>query len=58
MILEKGQKPLDIVAELEKLKVDALEYQIRRQGEYIKIEIKDTKAIKRLKELGFSEIQS
>ena len=58
MILEKGEKPLDIVAELDKLKVEKLEYQIRRQGEYIKIELKNAKAIKRLKELGFSEIQS
>lgn len=52
MILEYGTKPLDI----SKIVDEKCFYE--RTGDYIKITCKNQKIIKKLKELGFNEIQS
>jgi len=61
MILVKGVKPLDIGTEFKKINIniEELDISIYRLGDYAKITLTNTKAntkaIKKLKDLGFSE---
>ena len=55
MILIKGEKPLDLTELLKDIKTKKI---ILGMNGYIKIIIQDKQGIKKLKELGFNEIQS